>query len=119
MITPADVLNLMEIELTDDQVNPYITSATVFVDANLSGKGIDDDLLDEIKIWVTAHMISVTRDRLTKKEKAGEAEVEYFGKMGMALEASHYGQMAMTLDNTGTLRSLSSDKQAWLFAIKE
>jgi hypothetical protein len=52
-------------------------------------------------------MITVTRERMAKKEGAGGASIEYVGNYGEGLSSTPYGQMVMILDTTGAMASLA------------
>lgn len=97
--------------LTDPQITEYISSANVFVTASLSGKGLTDALLAEIERWVTAHFITITRERMAKEAEAGGARIEYIGKYGEGLASTPYGQTAISLDTSNTLQAISEGKK--------
>jgi len=114
--TATEVKQIMdEIDLLDAQIDPYITASNIMVN-QVMGTTTDTDLLGEIERWLAAHMITITRDRLAKKEEAGGAKIEYVGVYGMALESTQYGQMVIALDTTGAFAALSK-KPASLKAI--
>lgn len=97
--------------LSDAIVNAYITGANELVTEVLgSDTTISDALKEEIERWLTAHMISVTRERMAKREGAGGAEIEYTGEYGEGLKSSPYGQMVLTLDSTGKMAALSGQR---------
>ena len=108
---------LNDTELTDDIIDTYISSANVFVNQVLVSTSLSSDVLKEIERWLTAHMIVISRERLTKEEGAGGAKVVYMGEVGKGLEATPYGQMVLELDTTGKMASLAS-KPAWIKAIR-
>lgn len=113
------VINILdETTLDEDVIEGFINSANVFVTSTLGTKNLSAELLTNIEMWVAAHMVSVTRERVSKKEGAGGAFIEYAGKWEEGLLGSAYGQMAVTLDPTGTLVNLAKQKSsAWTFAI--
>lgn len=118
MRTTGDkVKEIMETTLQEFEIEPYIVSANALVENALTGKGLPNILLAEIERWLTAHMIAMTRDRVTKREEAGTAKVEYAGEWKMSFDATSYGQMAMSLDISGTLRNLMSKKIASIKAV--
>lgn len=112
--TAKKVKEIIKTNLTEDQVEPYVISANVFV-SNIFGTGTSD-LLAEIERWVSAHMIASTKTRQATNEKAGTASVTYSGQYGQGLASTSYGQMAMALDSTGVLASLGG-KAIQLFAV--
>jgi hypothetical protein len=104
--TAAKVIEIMETDLTEVQVGPYVTSANIMVTSALGDSGLGTDLLAEIERWVAAHAIASSRERQAVDEKAGPAAVKYAGQYGANLASTSYGQMAMVLDTTGTLAGL-------------
>jgi hypothetical protein len=116
--TAAEVKMINGSTLSDEIVNAYITSANIFV-TNSLGTTLDEDVLTQIEMWLTAHMIAVTRERIAKKEGAGGAEIEYAGSFGENLKSTGYGQMACTLDTTGVLAGLGDkSKQVSFYAVE-
>lgn len=101
--------------LSDPIVDTYILGANALVNSTL-GTGTTD-LLKEIERWMAAHMISVTRERMAKKEGAGGALIEYTGEYKGGLDSSPYGQMVKTLDTTGAMATLGL-KSANSYAVK-
>lgn len=109
--TAAEVKQIIETSLSDAIVNGYITSANIFVTNHLGTSTLDASTLEDIERWVTAHMISMTRERQAKKEKAGSAEVEYGQEFRAGLRNTLYGQTAIALDTTGTLDAIDEGRR--------
>lgn len=86
----------------------FITPANLIVTNVLAtpGKITDTTLLKEIETWIAAHLFKMSLERQAKEEKTGEARANYMGKDGMQLNATTYGQTAISLDHTGTLANL-------------
>lgn len=104
--------------LTDDVITSYITSASAMVNNLLINKNLTATILKEIERWLTAHMIVSTRERQAKRQEAGSAKIEYFGRAGLGLDSTTYGQMVKSLDSTGILAS-SDMKAAEFFTVKQ
>lgn len=82
---------------------PFIDAASRLVTARLAGSGLSDAVLADIELFVAAHLVTVLQRR-EKREKIGEAEVEYqSGDLGKFLQSTDYGQAALTLDTSGRL----------------
>lgn len=113
-VTEVEVRSIIETELTDLQVLSYITSANVLVNS-MFGVGVTD-VLKEIEKWLTAHLITITRDRQAIEEAAGTAKVKYSDIFGEGLRSTTYGQMVLTLDSSGLLLTLYG-KRAMVYAI--
>jgi len=92
-------------------LSAYIDSANVFVTATLTGQSLSTALLTEIEKWIAAHMVTITRERVAKKEGAGGAFIEYAGQWGRGLASTSYGQMAINLDTSETLQALADGKR--------
>lgn len=105
-VTVDEVKEILDdTELTDPIITAFITSANVMVN-NVLGDGISD-ILKEIERWLTAHMISSTRERMALKEGAGGASITYTGVFGESLNGTPYGQMVLALDTTGAFAALT------------
>lgn len=77
---------------------------------------LDDDLLAQIECWAAAHCYAMS-DQPYAERKTGNSSAVFQGRTGMYWEATKYGQMAVTLDYTGLLKSMGSIKVAsatWL-----
>ena len=84
----------------------------------LGGTSLSDSILAEIEKWIAGHMVTVTQDRLSKEAGAGGAYIKYAGVWGEELSSTQYGQMALALDSSNTLRNLKEGKkQAWIYAV--
>lgn len=109
-ITSEQVKSIIETQLSDDDITPYITTADVVVEERLDNKGLSDELLTQIKIFLAAHFLAITKERQLKGQKYGDASEFYQGMTKMDLDASFYGQTASWLDPTGTLSQIGYDK---------
>lgn len=105
----TDVSAIMNTNLSSDQIDVYISSASLLIDANLTAEGYSTTLLTEIERWLVAHLISITRERQASKVKIGDVS-ETYGKVGMRLDATTYGQHVLLLDSHGKLKQLGQEK---------
>ena len=107
MVTTTEVrliMNVTDTVLTDAMIDPFITAAEEFVDKVFSDDSdIGETLLEEIKKWMAAHMITSTIHRTTSEEKLGDASVKYTGYWGGGLKSTPYGQMVSILDTSGLM----------------
>lgn len=103
--TTAAVKLIIGTTLTDAQIQAFIDTATLVVDANLLDKGLSTDLLTQIETWLAAHLLSM-RDQRTSARKIGDVSFTYQGQTGLGLDATLYGQQVKLLDTSGTLASL-------------
>lgn len=110
--TEQDVLDIMDNALAEADVTPYLTSATVFIESVFADTILTDSIVSEILRWMTAHMIALSKDRVSKEEGASNAYIKWAGEWGKSLNATQYGQMAMALDTTGVLTDLGKQKSS-------
>jgi len=99
--TATEVKAIMDTSLEDSEVDVYIGIANPIVTDVMDGSGIGTVRLEEIERWLTAHFITVTRERMGDAEKLGEASIKYIGKFGMGLDSTPFGQTVQILDTTG------------------
>lgn len=104
-IQVSDLVEIFETELTPSQLGAFINSSHTLIQKNLLGKGLSNDELIEIHKYLAAHFASLM-DQRKRSERVAEVSKTYQGDTGMYFEATHYGQMALALDTTGTLASL-------------
>lgn len=118
-VTPAEVIEILPANtaLTASSIVPFITSANVFVTDVLTDL-LTDETLKEIERWLSAHMATVVRERLSKEAGAGGAYIKYAGEWKDELSSTQYGQMVLMLDTTNKLRNLKDGKsKAWTYAV--
>lgn len=107
--TVDDVRAIISTTLEDATITNIIGSASTLLDSLTDMSGLSVALLTEIERWMSAHMIAITWERTAKNEGAGGASIEYAGNFGTGFASTQYGQMAITLDTTGTLKTLDVD----------
>lgn len=107
--TEGDVKQIIDTDLTSDQINPFLTAADVLVTAVLSGENYGNEVLKEIVRWLAAHFVAI-RDPQIAQEKIGDVNAVYQGKTGLGLNHTSFGQQVMILDYHGKLAAISSSK---------
>jgi hypothetical protein len=110
-VITAEVKEIIDTNLTDIQVQPFIKAANATVTKLL---GTTTDLSStqkkEIERWLSAHLIACTKERQAKAEKTVDASITYQGETGQGIKSTHYGQTAADLDTTGKLANLGKRK---------
>jgi len=105
--TDAEVEAIIEVD-ENISLTPFITAANQVVTDNCTD--YDDeysaDKLILIETWLAAHFYTV-RDMRAESEKAGSVSEKKQSKVDLGFDTSHYGQMAMRLDNLGGLAALN------------
>lgn len=116
--TAAEVQAILSETIAESTIEAFIAGATLLLDEVYEDETeLDDDLLEEIERWLTAHMITSTISRMAKKEGAGGASIEYTGDWGKYLDGTPYGQMALSLDPTGKLASATARRAVQIEAV--
>lgn len=116
-ITPTDVTDIIDTDLSDTRLGSFIAGAHQAVQAQLKDAGLDEELLKEIERWLSAHYVTAF-ERQAIQEKAGPVEQRFSDAFGMGLDSSTYGQTAKSLDPTGRLAVLGK-KTIQLISISE
>ncbi len=116
-VTEADVLAIMDTELTDVQIAPFVATANVMV-TKVCGGDTDygDEQLAEIERWLAAHFAAI-RDPQIAAEKTGDGGVTYHGKSGQGLDHTPYGQQVKIIDHKGKFAAMSQHKEVASFEV--
>ncbi len=107
-VTAVQVMEIIDTELTEAQVNAMINSAHRIMGATIT-EITDTDLLTTIELWLSAHFVAIY-DQRAASETIADYSVTFQGKTAMGLQATTYGQQAMSLDYSGALASLGLKK---------
>jgi len=93
---------------TSRTITTMIDAASLVVSESLVGKGLSDDRLKLIELYLAAHFVAITEEKggLTG-QKQGDAEDTFQLPVGMGYKLTRFGQQALQLDTTGTLLSQS------------
>lgn len=106
-VTYAQVLALIPNSTADSAVvTAIITDATDFLTSIFTDCDFTPEQLDAIIKWYAAHMVISGPERQAKREKLGEAEVEYDSQNGSELSSTSFGRMAILLDRCGRLKNV-------------
>jgi hypothetical protein len=109
--TAPRVKQILETELTDENIEAYISIASSMVDDVAAVGGVSADRLTEMERWLTAHLIAVTKERRPVEEEIGnDTAVKFANVFGPGLQSTEYGQMTSQLDPTGTLAAYGKKK---------
>ena len=102
-----EVKEILDTSLSNTIIGSFIRTANIIVTDILgSDTTLSATQKEEIERWLTAHLIGITKERATTKEKLGEAAVEYAGTFGKGLEQTSWGQMVLQLDTCGQFANL-------------
>ncbi len=111
------VAGIIELDPRISDLSPFITAASLLVDEVDAKSDLASENLQVIETWLAAHFYAI-RDPRSLVEKAGSVSQTIESKVDLNLSVTRYGQMAMVLDTSGTLRALSNGrvslKVTWL-----
>lgn len=101
-VTPEDVAVILDLE-ADVFLYPFIQTATALVTGWLATSDLSATELFEIERWVSAHLVALRHPSHTQVGSGVYTVKLETPKVEMGLAGTRYGQVAMTLDRTGTL----------------
>ena len=115
--TEEDVASIIEVD-SDISLTPFIETASHLVDRVAAADStVSSTTLELIERYLSAHCYTFRDPRVTS-ERAGSVWASYQSAVSFGLKTSHYGQMAISLDPTGTLKALSEGQRrasvSWL-----
>ncbi len=114
--TTAALVRLISDVPSSTNIEAFIDTASKMTDLlkEKDTKGIlDDQQLELIERWLSAHMLTLTvnRQALASEKQIDVAKVKWdIQTVGNDLTATAYGQQAMALDTTGNLTGLYGEK---------
>lgn len=111
-VIPREVRTVMgelDSSITDEDIEFFITMANNVVDANLLDK-LPETQLRTIETFLTAHLLSISRQPQFVRRRVMDAEDSILGSFGDGLKSTTFGQQVLILDNTGNLASLGVRK---------
>ncbi len=117
LVTDSEVKTVID---TSRDTTPFITVADLLVTEELSDKGLSDARLKQIELYLAAHFTAITTEKGgLVYQKMGDSEEQYDFKSGTGygLNLTRFGQQAMQLDTSGTLRGLISSKLPGQFRV--
>lgn len=120
-ITPTEVRGIIDTDLSNENIEEFISTAHLMVTRFLANRGVTDDLQAEIKKYIAAHLIGASlKDKNVSsgavlEEKIGDASVRYRDASSVSgrssfslsdLRSTRWGQTAIMLDPSGVLGKL-------------
>ena len=111
-VTAAEVKDIINTSI-DDQVilNSMITTASLLVDENVSAvtPSLSTALLKRIELYLAAHFVSLTEEKgALIGEEFGDSNVRLANIYSAGYNSTRFGQMAVSLDTSGQLKSLGA-----------
>lgn len=115
LVTDSEVKALID---TKRDTTPFIDTADLIVSEDLASTTLTDARKKQIELYLAAHFVAITEEKgnLTRSRK-GDSEEEYQMEIGSGLLSTRYGQQAINLDTSGTLRTLAKKGQDAQFRV--
>lgn len=107
LVTSAEVHTLYPDMDANVSADPFIVTAHMLVYENLDGKGLSDTRLKQIEMYLAAHFSAVSHG-VPSFEAAGRVQESRQYKVDLGLKNTMFGQQAIALDTTGTLRGIAN-----------
>lgn len=110
-VLPAELNQIYPGVVTEvDDLQPFIDSAHILVQEELSSSGLSEDRLKLIELYLSAHLAVITMERGgLVKQRIGDSEEMYqvpgFNTVGLV--TTRFGQQVVILDTTGKMAALS------------
>lgn len=107
LVTDAEVREIVTLPASLSDLTAFIAAADLLVTEELAASGLSAARQKEICRWLAAHfaVMNDETNRLTA-DRTGEAESSFGGQLGKYLEFTRYGQQALLLDTSGTLKEV-------------
>lgn len=107
-VSGGQVKDVIETSLEEAVIlGSMINTANLYVDTHLLTVGHTDAVLERIELYLAAHIVALTEERGSLKGgKFGDSSEFLADVFDDGFRATRYGQMAITLDTSGTLASL-------------
>ena len=94
-----------ETVLTDS----FIDTAHVYVDSNLLSTSHSEAMLAKIELYLAAHFVAITEERGgLRSTKLGDSTDAFADVYSAGLNSTRFGQIALTLDTSGTLAAIGT-----------
>ena len=104
-ITTPDVKAISSLQ--SDDLSAHITNAQTYMDDVFADVTISDDLYRLVGLYVVAHLAFLQEGQV-KMDKVDVLSTTYNMTSDLALNSTTFGQMAISLDSTGTLAKLNA-----------
>lgn len=103
-VEPDDVADALgSTDQSDTQLQALIDAAGRMYDRRTEGDSVDAETRDDVVTQLAAHLVASGPERQVSSAGEGGGNVSFEGETGQGLSGTTYGQLAVTLDPTGSL----------------
>lgn len=108
--TFTEVQEITDTALEDAEVTSIIGYANRMVTVVVGTENLDATVLKDIETYLSAHLISIGKERQASSEKVHEMSIKYTGKYGEFLKMTSHGHMVLMLDSSGKFADVGKQK---------
>ena len=110
-VSAEAVRELIKYSGTDDALDAFIDTATTLVDTHLLSSGQSVAILTKIELYLAAHLVALSEELGgIIRDAYGSSSVSLANVYDAGFKSTRFGQVALALDASGTLSSLSTNK---------
>ncbi len=111
-ITAGELKEIIETSKSDTVLEEsFIDTANTIIADQLEGKGLSAVILKKIELYLSAHLVAITEERGgIVVDHLSEATVRLADIYDTGFRSTRYGQVAISLDTTGSLVKMSTTK---------
>lgn len=110
LTTAALVNDILDVEVDEDAITPFITPASMVIQARCVPLAYTSDEIQVLATWLTAHLYEVQNPRL-RQQMIGKSSESILTQVDLGLELTHPGQQLMLLDYLGGLVGLGAKRK--------
>lgn len=111
-VTAENVRDVIDTKLGNTEIDLAIATAHILTDDEIAPKGVlSEERLQLVELYLSAHFVTLRDRRVASQNLSDGSTLSFEGKTGLYLTSSHYGQTAILLDSTGTLKTLQAERK--------
>jgi len=120
-VTPPDVRGVIETDLAEAEIQPYIDDAAIEIDERVATADVDysDVRLSKLEKYLAAHLVRFLRERQEGKQTVSQGSAQlttdYTGAFGEGLLATSAGQVVLDTDIEDVFATPGTDDEAGRF----
>lgn len=111
-VTASEVKAIMVESVDETRIDPFINSANFFINRYLEN-AYTEEVLKEMELWYTAHLLSSTTERLPYRVEGLGTGVSYKVPNPSGINGTAYGQQVLLLDTQGIIKDLDKERASF------
>ncbi len=107
-IVAQNVKDVLRVVSAAEVLTLEIDAAHQFTEAYLQGKGLSEDLLKQIELFLACHFVALGIPQANRvSSDVDGVEERYGGDFAVGLSTTRWGQQAILFDTSGTLAAMA------------